>query len=178
MKKIVAAAALALAAMATAPTASAQPVYDDFFYWVDWMADKYDMGTVYVGFEPMDSGTYGATQGNRVWINSFYVENPDELWEAMRADVDQNYHNGARCTPTQIIAAHESAHVLDNITGRTARVELANALAYGLSGEVAGYSFRDDGTVNLGEALASAMVAVECGTPSQAELTLYTMLTT
>ena len=179
MKKLAAAVALALAAMGTAPTATAdQAVYNDFVHWVDWMAKKYDLGTVYVGYRALDSTTYAQAQGTQIWFNSYFIANPDVLWADMRSDVDTNYHNGAKCSPTQIIAAHESAHVLDNLTGHTARAELDYALASGLTGTVSGYSLNADGSVNLGEALASAMVAVECGYPTEAEGILYNMLTT
>lgn len=161
-----------------APVASAQSTYDDLVHWVDWMAKKYDMGTIYVAQESMPEGTYGETRGRTITFNSYYINNPQQLQSDLSNDVANEYHPGEQCTATQILAAHESAHVLDYITGWTADYELEFALENGFSGEVSGYSINEDGTPNYPEALADAMVAVECDTPTPAEKAIYTMLVT
>lgn len=164
--------------MAAAP-ASADNAYDELFHYVDVMAVKYGMGTVQVGQRYMEADTYAATSGSTIMFNTTYVENPAQLTAYMAHDVARHYHPGVNCSATQSVAVHEAAHVLDNITGRTARRELADAIANGLSsGELSGYSFDADGNLLPGEALADAMVAVECDTPTPAEMALYTMLTT
>lgn len=172
------AAAIGVAAAAIMPAAVAHAdTYGELFHWVDVMAAKYGMGEVYVGVQPMAPGVYGETTGSTIMFNTAYVQNPAKLTADLASDVQYGYHPGAQCTATQVLAAHESAHVLDNITGRTARLELRDAVANGLSGELSGYSFKN-GDLNVGEALADAMVAVECDTPTEAEMALYTMLTT
>lgn len=161
--------------------ADATTTYGELFHWVDAMAVKYQMGTVYVGQQYLQSNYYGKTTGSTVMFNTSYVQNPAKLTADWASDAAINYHPGhpgAPCSAEQLVAVHESAHVLDNVTGRTAQRELADAIANGLTGELTGYSFNADGSVNLGEALADAMVAVECDTPTPAEQALYTILTT
>jgi hypothetical protein len=177
MKKLAIIAAAIGIAVATAPGAHAD-TYDDLFYWVDWMAKKYNMGTVYVSEQYMADGEYGESNGRTIIFNKLYVDNPQKLYNDLSSDVGSHYHPGARCTASQALAAHESAHVLDWETGYTARYELAEAVNNGLSGQLTGYSFNADGTLNIPEALADAMVAVECDVPTPAEQAIYNMLTT
>ncbi|AYD82075.1 zinc-finger protease [Mycobacterium phage Saguaro] len=173
---LAATAALAGTALGIAPGAAASPTYDELFTWVDYLDDKYATGTIWVGVESLPPGTYAASRGNEIVFNALYVHNRDAFDLAMASDVAHGYHPGAHCTATQIVAAHEVAHVLDWATGYTARRELAVALATGLSGQVSGYSFDADGTVNIPEALANALVAVECDTPTPAESYIYNLL--
>lgn len=151
--------------------------YTAMFDAVDFLAHKYGV-SAYTTHEPMEYGTYGATYGNLIVFNTGYINNPDLLHADVAADVWSGFHRGMHCSPEQMVAAHEYAHVLDNATDHTARSELVQALAEGLSGEVSGYSLNDDGTVNYPEALANAFVAVECDVPTPAEQTIYVMLTT
>lgn len=177
-QKIFALALLLIAGLVGSAAVARADTYDDLFHWVDWMAQKYGMGNVYVGEAYLPDGVYGESQGRTIVFNKAYVDRPGRLAVDIAQDVAYGYHPGKGCTPTQVVAVHESAHVLDNITGHTAQYELATALKNGLSGEVSGYSFDQAGNVNIPEALADAMVAVECDTPTPAETALYTMLTT
>lgn len=149
--------------------------YTDMFAATDWLAKKYGVA-VYVDQEPMAPGMYGYTVGNRIVFSSDYIADPALLRAHMASDVAHGFHPGEQCSAEQIVAAHEFAHVLDNFGGRSARYELVYALYNGLSGEVSGYSFNADGSVNYGEALADAFVAVECDVPTPAEAALYEML--
>lgn len=176
--KAIIAAAGAVALVAGQAAVAKADTYDELFYWVDWMAQKYGLGTVYVAEAPLPPGVYGASQGTTIVFSTAYVENPGKLQADLAADVAEGFHPGRGCTATQYLAAHESAHVLDYLTGYSARYELATAIKNGLSGQVSGYSFTDDGDVNLGETLADAMAAVECDTPTPAESAIYGMLTT
>lgn len=178
MLEKIAAAVTGVAAVALigTPAASAD-TYDDMFNAVDWLAGKYGV-SAWVGVEPMEYGTYAKTRGDEITFNTLYVANPGLLRESLVNDVSRGYHRGGNCTPAQLVAAHEYAHVLDNATGGSTRVELIVAIANGLSGEVAGYSFNDDGSVNYPEAIAAAFTAVECDSPNQVELAIYNMLTT
>lgn len=162
----VAAAALAVT---LAPVAQAD-VYDEFYAAVDWLGKKYG-ALVYVGAEPMEYGTYAATQGDVILLNSGYIVNADMFHEAIASDIYSGFHRGANCTAPQYVAAHEFAHALDNLTGHTARSELLSALNSGLSGTVSRYALESPS-----EAIAESFAAVECDTPTPAESAIYTML--
>lgn len=170
MKKtlIVGATVVALA-IVSAPVAQAD-VYDEFYAAVDWLGKKYGV-VVYVGAEPMEYGTYAATQGNVIVLNGRYNANADMFNRAIAVDMYDGFHRGANCTASQYVAAHEFAHALDNLTGRTARAELLSALNNGFGGEVSGYALESPG-----EAIAESFAAVECDTPTPAESAIYTML--
>jgi len=176
---------LTLASILTAISLIAAPpshatVYDEFFATVDYMAKKYGMGMVFVSQQVMDPDTYAMTEGTSIWFNTLYLNDPDELYASMRSDVQHDFHPGWNCSAAQILGVHESAHVLDTLTGRSAWTEVR--ATYGdqvtsLYGQLSGYSFQD-GWLDISEALADAMVAVECDVPTPAESALYYMLTT
>jgi hypothetical protein len=149
--------------------------YGDLFYWTDWMAKKYGV-QIYVAEEGLPPHIYGISQGNTIVYNSYYTANPAELHASMSQDVADGYHPGKYCTATQIVAVHESAHVIDWYNGRSGEAELRAAVAGGMSGYVSAYSFNSDGSINYGEALADAMVAVECDDPTDAEVAMWEML--
>lgn len=159
------------AATVYAPHARADG-YDDMFAAVDWLAHKYGV-YVYTGSMPLPYDTYAATSGNTIMFNSLYTDDPALLRAHLTEDVMAGYHHGVNCSPEQLVAAHEFAHVLDNLTGQTARTELSNALANGFDGEVSGYA-----VTSIPEAIAEAFTAVECDVPTPAEETIYRMLTT
>lgn len=159
-----------LAAMALAPAAHAD-VYDEFYTAVDWLGKKYGV-TVYVDAAPLDPGTYAQTGGDEITLNSWYVDNPEQLHIGFAYDLYQGFHRGELCTAPQYVAAHEFGHALDNLHGRTARVELAAALRSGFGGIVSEY-----GTESPAEAIAESFAAVECGSaPTDAEKAIYLML--
>ena len=161
--------ATAAGALQAAPTASAD-TYGELFAAVDWLASKYGV-IAYTRHAPMEYGTYAVAQYDTITFNSGYVGRPDLLARDMVADVASGYHRGMHCTPEQALAAHEFAHVLDNLTGRTARTELSYALAGGMTGEVSGYA-----VTSIAEAIAEAFTAVECDVPTPAEQAIYDML--
>jgi hypothetical protein len=157
------------AAIMTGPVAKAD-TYDAMFEATDWLARKYGV-IAYTNHQWMEYGTYAVTVGDTITFNTGYVENPDILRRDLTADVIAGYHRGANCTPEQYVAAHEFAHVLDNLTGHTADYELDYALANGLSGEVSTYALE-----SYDEAIAEAFAAVECDAPTPAEQAIYDML--
>lgn len=179
LTKLAGAVLAAGAVAAAAPVAAHADTYGDMFAAVDFLATKYGMGTVYVSTAPMADDVYGRSSGRNIVFNSRYINNPALLNSDMVSDVAHGFHPGMKCSAGQIVAAHETAHVLDYVTGYTAETELVTAINNGeLRGVLSGYSFNANGSVNPAEALADAMVAVECDTPTAAELALYTMLTT
>lgn len=176
MRNIVINAILCVAALFTIPALGAPEAnadsYDEMHAAVAFLANKYGV-IAYTAHQPMEYGIYARAYGDTIVFNTGYVNNPDQLRADMTADVISGYHVGLHCSPEQALAAHEFAHVLDYLTGYTARDELNYALANGLTGEVSGYSLTSDG-----EALAEAFTAVECDVPNDVEMTLYRMLTT
>lgn len=178
MKRAILALALGLVAtLGLAPAASASPTFDELFAWVDYLDDKYGTGVIWVDVAELGPGVYAGSRGNQIIFNSRYVDDRAALDAGIASDVVHGYHPGGNCTSTQLVAAHEVGHVLDWATGYTARYELAAALDAGLTGTVSGYSFAGDGSVDIPEALANALVAVECGSPTPAELYIYSLLT-
>lgn len=157
--------------------ASPYPVYDTMVNTVQYMVDKYGLGDVHVDAAPL-SDAYGQTRGNYIVFNSTLIANPDQLEALFASDVASGWIPGG-CSAAQEVAIHESAHVLDWRTGQSARSEFYafyNSVQPG--GLLPAYSYNADGSVNVAEALANAVVAVECGTADQAERQLYELLTT
>ena len=142
---------------------------------VNFLGNKYGI-VAYTTYTQLEDGVYGRASGNQIMFNSTYVFNPQLLRDDLTNDVINGYHRGVNCTPEQWVAAHEFAHVLDFTRGFEARTELVVALDNGLTGQVSGYSVDDEGYVNIPEALAEAFTAVECDTPTPAEVALYEML--
>lgn len=162
--------AAAAALTAFAPPAQAD-TYGEFYAAVDWLGKKYGV-LVYVDSAPMEYGTYAQTTGSRIVLNSGYEDNPGLLDASMASDVQSGYHRGELCTAPQLLAAHEFAHALDNITGHAARTRLSYALASGMNGVVSGYA-----TESVPEAIAEGFAAVECSAaPTPAERAIYAML--
>ena len=151
-------------------TAAKADSYDEMFDAVDWLAKKYGV-VAYTTYGPLEDGLYAETTGDTIVFNSMYVNNPDQLHADMVSDVMTGYHPGLFCSPEQVLAAHEFAHVLDYLSGYTANDELEQALANGLNGTVSGYSME-----STNEALAEAFTAVECDTPNAVETAMYDML--
>lgn len=178
MKHKALASALAAAALICAPSshASPYPVYDAMLATVQYMIDKYHIAEVDVQMAPLGEDVYGRSQGTLIEFNSTLVKNPALLEAHMAEDVAVGWIPGG-CSPAQTVAIHESAHVLDYVTGKTAHNEAIAAYG-GQVVELSGYSFDQNGVVDLDEALANAMVAVECGTATPLEADLYRMLTT
>jgi hypothetical protein len=141
---------------------------------VQYMADKYGIPEVQVRMAPLGPNSYGRSRGTQIEFNSELVTNPELLQSYLAADVAAGWIPGG-CTAAQTVAIHESAHVLDYITGHTAHAEAVAAYG-GQQVWLSGYSFHEDGTVDLNEALANAMVAVECGTATPLEADLHRML--
>ena len=166
---VIIAAACAGVALASAPPAHAD-VYSEFYDAVDWLGKKYGVA-VFVGAEPMASDTYAATEGITIYLNSSYIAYPNVFYSDVAEDQQSGYHRSARCTAPQAVAAHEFAHVLDNLTNHSARTELLTAIRNGFDGEVSGYALESPG-----EAIAESFAAVECDVPTPAEQAIYNML--
>lgn len=177
--KTVIATTLVVVGLVVAPLghASPYPVYDTMVNTVQYMIDKYGLGPIDVDVAPL-SDAYGQTRGNHIVFNSILIANPAQLEATFAQDVASGWIPGG-CGAAQEVAIHESAHVLDWATGWSARSEFYafydNVQPGGL---LSAYSYNADGSVNVAEALANAVVAVECGTADKAERQLYELLTT
>lgn len=170
---------LAAVGLAVAPCvhASPYPVYDAMFSTVQYMSNKYGLGNINVYTAPKETATYGQTYTNNITFNSVLIENPALLERNFSEDI-ANYWIPSGCGAAQAVAIHESAHVIDWETGRSAHSEfyaLYNSVQP--RGWLSGYSYNKDGTVNVAEALANAVVAVECGSANINERQLYDLLT-
>lgn len=112
---------------------------------------------------------------NKAWSTRSY----EWMAQHVNADIAAGYHNGG-CTPIRTVALHEAGHVINNLRGGLPTMEAQAAVGYRprpeLRGELSGYSFNEDGSVNAGEAIAEAFQAVMCGSGGTVEQALYEML--
>jgi hypothetical protein len=183
----IAAAAVALAAPASADTTGwADPddnrvILQEILDNVGYVEAKYNTGPIHVETEWLDSprifayaDAYGITI-NKHWSTGTVAQ----LEAAVNDDIAAGYHNSG-CNAAATIGIHEAAHVIDARRGGEARVELGVAEYYTdpavLHGSLAGYSFTPAGDLDIGEALAEAFQAVECGTADDVEWQIHQML--
>lgn len=180
--KLVTASVLAAAALTVAPSSHATtgyPAYDEFLAGVQYMADKYHLGAIDVSMKDLDLAgqtVVARAVGSHITVNSAMALYPAR-WDALHTEGVRTGWIPGGCSAPRTAAIHESAHVLDYLTGESAHSEAIAAYG-GQQVELSGYSFDDNGIVDLNEALANAMVAVECGTASPLESDLHRMLTT
>ncbi|QHB37464.1 hypothetical protein SEA_LEOPARD_58 [Mycobacterium phage Leopard] len=144
---------------------------------VGMISSKYGTGDIVVttAWMPAHVMAKANSQGivvNRMW--TYGIMDGDAM-EA--AGVEAGYHPGG-CSAATATAIHEAAHVLDTRSYNEARYELIEKYGTGesLHGLLSGYSFNDDGTLNVPEALAEAFQAVECGVANATEQELWHML--
>lgn len=170
---------LAAVGLAVAPSghASPYPVYDEMLSTVQYMIDKYQLGHVDVYTAPM-TDKYGQSYANGIAFNSMFIADPALLEANFARDTASGWIPSG-CDAARTVAIHESAHVMDWVTGGSAHSEfyaLYNPVQP--PGWLSGYSYNADGTVNVAEALANSVVAVECGSATVYDWQLYNLLTT
>lgn len=124
--------------------------------------------------------TFAMARGNAIVINKEWTTGTyEDMAAALNFDISMGFHNGG-CSPIRTVALHESAHVLNNRRGGIPEMRVLLAAGTGprpdLKGSLSGYSFDADGSVDPGEALAEAFVAVMCGTAGVDERKIYGML--
>lgn len=112
---------------------------------------------------------------NKAWSTRSYQWMADHV----NADIAAGYHNGG-CSPIRTVALHEAGHVISNLRGRKPEMLAQEVVGYGprldLQAELSGYSFNEDGSVDVAEAMAEAFQAAMCGSAGPAEMELYEML--
>ena len=184
----VAAAALAVAGgvaaagTAAAPHASAAAVNDEtvsqFVETVNREADRYGLGYVSVTVADLGDDTIIAgTQYGAITLNLSWAVLPPEQFNALVAeDIAVGYEPGG-CAGIQAVAVHEVGHVIDQRDGAVARKSVAIAASYGQVGyDLHGYAFDEYGAINPGEAVAVSFQAVECGSATPTEVSIYNVL--
>lgn len=124
-------------------------------------------------------GVFAGTVDHTITFEETYAEMP----YAFEIDVTENVQAGffpTGCSPARLVATHEFGHVLDNTRGRRARAAIRQIYGSGsqLQGFLTGYSFHEDGTLFVGEALANAFAAVQCGSANALEKQFYQILVT
>jgi hypothetical protein len=124
-------------------------------------------------------GVFAGTVDHTITFEETYAEMPYAFEIDVNRNIRDNYFPGG-CTPARLVAIHEFGHVLDNTRGRRARMVVQQLYGSGiqLQGMLTGYSFNDNGTLAIGEALANAFAAVQCGTANALERNLFQILTT
>lgn len=114
-----------------------------------------------------------------ITINHHYASDPYDLTRLVNQDVEAHFHPAlGHCSGPQLLAYHESAHIVDFGRGQIADELLKQRFGDGkqLQGILSGYSFEANGSINAPEALAEAFAAVKCDGGNWAEQELYHML--
>jgi hypothetical protein len=146
---------------------------------VGMITDKYHLApiTVYTGW--IDPRAFAMAGDGTITVNKRWSTGDYEtLARDIQDDIAAGFHNGG-CGPIETIAAHETAHIIDQRRGFLPRQRLAAAAAADDKSTLpmlAGYSFTDGGALNPGEALAEAFQAYECGTADPVEVKMYNLL--
>lgn len=115
----------------------------------------------------------------KITINHHYASDPSVLTRLVNQDVQLHFHPAlGHCSGAQLLAYHESAHIVDFGRGQVADALLVQRFGDGkqLQGILSGYSFNSAGSINAPEALAEAFAAVKCDGGNWAEQELYHML--
>lgn len=140
------------------------------------LEEKYGTGPIVIDTGYLGGPTvYAGADNAGITVNKWTsTSTPAQINAAVASDVASGYHNGG-CDGVATIAVHETAHVIDQRRGFIGRARLAKNAAT-MTGEIAGYSFNSDGSLNPAEAVAEAFQAVECGSASAVDYEIYRML--
>jgi hypothetical protein len=176
-----AALALGLSATVLAPTASAAVINQDsvaqFIATVNYESDRYGTGPVRVYVADLGDDTVIAqTQYGAITVNASYAAlSPEEFNASMSGDFASGYEPGG-CGGIQAVAIHEFGHVIDQRNGAVTSRIVAQAVNAGQVGnDLHGYAF-EGGRINPGEAVAVSFQAVECGSATPTERSIYNLL--
>jgi hypothetical protein len=176
-----AALALGLSATVLAPTASAAAVINQdtvaqFIATVNYESDRYGTGYVSVRVGEMDDPrAIAETDGYTITLNTSYaVMSPEQFNANIAEDIATGYQPGG-CAGIQAVAIHEMGHVVDEHTGRFAYRSVAAASPAQVGYNLHGYAF-ENGKINPGEAVAVSFQAVECGSATPTERSIYNLL--
>jgi hypothetical protein len=137
---------------------------------------RYSTGpvSVYVDYIS-DERVIAQTNGQVITLNSQWAAlSPSQFNASIADDIASGFTPGG-CGGIQATAIHEMGHVIDRLGGRAARrVVSASASNIGTS-DLHGYAF-DEGSLNVGEAVAISFQAVECGSATFTEQQIYDVM--
>lgn len=144
---------------------------------VERIAEKYpEVRGTEIDATLIDSHVYAYANGDghRIVFNELFVTSPDVFRSYVADDNDEGFHPAmGHCSGPELLAIHESAHIIDFARGSVADKTLAAKYGGGhqLVGKLSGYSFKN-GKLNPIEAIAEAFAAVQCngGNPYEREL--------
>lgn len=123
-------------------------------------------------------GVYAFAENQSITFNVLYTDN-QRLFEAMvHSDVEGHFHPPlGRCTPAELLAYHESAHIIDQARDKAPRRALIAAYGSGksLRGVLSGYSFGEF-SLAPGEALAEAFASAKCNGGNSTEQKIAALL--
>jgi hypothetical protein len=180
--KIVAGVIISAAALALAPTASATPLYneatvDKFITVINMEAARYGQGHVPVYVDYLSGNVIAMTQGGAVTLDATYAAMTPEVFDYYMSIDFASGHTPGGCNGIAAVAIHEFAHVIDQRGGSFTRAELTSYVNAGQIGyDMHGYAFNSNGTINPGEAVAVSFQAVECGSATPTETSIYNLL--
>ena len=172
----------ALSTVALAPAASAAEVNSDtvtqFVAMVNYEAARYGMSPVSVYVNDLGDDTIVAgTQYGAITLNARYAAMTPEQFEADMADDFATGYEPGGCGAIQAVAIHEFGHVIDQRSGAVTRWVVAQAADAGRVGsDLHGYAFDENGNIAAGEAVAVSFQAVECGSATATEVSIYNVL--
>jgi hypothetical protein len=129
---------------------------------------------------PMGDGVYAFARPRLIAINSLLTYDPAVIPKMVDTDIKAGFHPPlGKCTGPEMLAYHETAHVIHTARGRE-RITNDAIMWFRRAGaereSLSGYSFNIFGGFNTPEALAEAFAAVLCNGGNKAERELYQIL--
>lgn len=111
--------------------------------------------------KPIMPGVYAFAGDGKITFNSLYTSKTSLFNSMVRDDVKMGFHpHLGHCTPAELLAIHESAHIIDQTRNRAPKIALIRMFRV-VPRDLAGYSY-NEGALNPGEALAEAFASVKC----------------
>lgn len=144
---------------------------------VNEMVAKYHLTPIRVSVDKPMIGpdVVAQSDGSSIELSIEYGTMTPAQFNAALAHNMGGYHPSG-CDPIRMAAIHEVGHVIDARKSRKPRKSAAVAVGRGQLGKLHGAAYDDDGSINPGEALAVSFSAVECGSATPSEVTLYHVL--
>lgn len=135
--------------------------------------------TVVTG-EPMEKGVYAAAANKKITFNVEYTSDRRRLEASVALDIASRFHPPlGRCSPAELLAYHESAHIIDQAHDREPQRRLNEMYTLGRIQwrDLSGYSFWYETSIfRPGEALAEAFASVQCNGGNATERQIAALL--
>lgn len=124
----------------------------------------------------LDLNTYATAGGSTIMFNSAYTYSARIIDRMIITDVAAGYHPDlGYCTPEQLIAYHEAAHIIDAKKDRRPSEAVEKRYGNALGLHLSGYSF-SGGSLNPVEALAESFASTLCNGGNEVERQMYEMV--